>query len=80
MRFTRIFAVGLVLALCVAPIATPTDKDKSDCEQVANPALKAAACTRILSAANLTKDIQAFAHHHRGLGLLGHGDFFFAQK
>ena len=67
---TRKSAVGLVAALLIVPAAALTDKDKSDCEQVTNPALKVAACTRILGSANLTKDLQAFVHYHRGLGLL----------
>jgi tetratricopeptide (TPR) repeat protein len=77
-------AVGFVLALSLAfcltfsvalfpslrPAAAFTDKDKSDCEQVTNPGLKVTACSRILGTANLPKDLQAFGHYHRGLGLL----------
>ncbi len=70
MGFILRSAVVLALAFAVAPAAALTDKDKSDCEQVVNPASKVAACTRILSAKNLPNDLQAFAHHHRGLGLL----------
>ncbi len=70
MYFIRKVAVALVLAFAIAPAAALTDKDKSDCEQMANPALKVAACTRVLNSENLTQDLQAFGHHHRGVGLL----------
>lgn len=70
MYFYRILASGLVLALCIAPGVALTDRDKSDCEQQTNPALKVSACTRILAAGILTKDLQVFSHYHRGLGLL----------
>ena len=70
MRLMRKRAVILLLALSVAPVAALTDKDKSDCEQVTNPGLKVAACTRLLSTANLAQDLQAFGHFNRGLGLL----------
>jgi tetratricopeptide (TPR) repeat protein len=71
MRFTRNFVAAVVIALLsVAPAVALTDKDKSDCEQVTQPALKVAACTRVLGAGNLTKDLQAFGHYHRGLGFL----------
>jgi hypothetical protein len=70
MGLTHKFAVTLVLALSLAPAAALTEKDKSDCEQVTNPGLKVAACTRILGTANLTQDLLAFGHFHRGLGLL----------
>src|SRR3974390_122900 len=70
MRLMRKCAVILLLALSVAPAAALTDKDKSDCEQVTNPGLKVAACTRLLSTANLAQDLQAFGHFNRGLGLL----------
>lgn len=63
-------AMALVLALSIGPAAALTDKDKSDCEQSTAPALKVAACTRVLSGGNLTKDIEAFGHYHRGLGFL----------
>jgi tetratricopeptide (TPR) repeat protein len=70
MGLARNFVVGLLLALFIAPAAALTDKDKSDCEQVTSPGLKVAACTRILATPNLPKDLQAFGHFHRGLGLL----------
>ncbi len=60
----------MLLALCIAPAAALTDKDKSDCEQTTAPALKVAACTRILGGGNLTKDLETFGHYHRGLGFL----------
>jgi tetratricopeptide (TPR) repeat protein len=69
MYFTRNVAIAL-LAFVIAPAAALSDKDRSDCEQMTNPALKVAACTRVLGTENLTKDLQAFAHHHRGVGLL----------
>ncbi|MGC1447782.1 MAG: tetratricopeptide repeat protein [Xanthobacteraceae bacterium] len=68
-------AVAVMLALSIAPAAALTDKDKSDCEQMTAPSLKVAACTRILSAANLPADLQAFGHHHRGVGLLLQGKY-----
>jgi tetratricopeptide repeat protein len=70
MDIIRKLAVVLVLALATAPAAALTDKDKSDCEQMTNPALKVAACTRVLNSENPAKDLQAFGHHHRGVGLL----------
>jgi tetratricopeptide (TPR) repeat protein len=70
MGFMRKSAAVLFLTLAVAPAAALTDKDKSDCEQSSAPALKVAACTRILGAGNLSKDLEVFGHYHRGLGLL----------
>jgi hypothetical protein len=70
MDFARKLAAALVLALAIAPAAALTDKDKSDCEQMVNPALKVAACTRVLESQNPAKDLLAFGHHHRGVGLL----------
>jgi tetratricopeptide (TPR) repeat protein len=75
MDFTRNLAVALLLVFVIAPAAALTDKDKSDCEQMANPALKVAACTRVLNSENPTADLQAFGHHHRGVGLLLQGKF-----
>ena len=69
-RLAGKLACALALALCIAPAAALSDKDRSDCEQMTRPALKIAACTRILQAGNPTKDLQAFGHHHRGVGLL----------
>ena len=68
--FLQKFTIPLVLVLSIAPAAALTDKNKSDCEQQTNPALKVATCTRILTGTNLPKDVQVFGHYHRGLGLL----------
>jgi len=65
----RFAAVSLVV-LSVAPARAATDRDRSDCEQVANPALKVAACTRILGGVNLADEVKSFGHYHLGLGLL----------
>jgi tetratricopeptide (TPR) repeat protein len=70
MGLPRNCVVSLILMSFVAPALALTDKDKADCEQVTNPGLKVTACTRILATANLPKDLQAFGHYHRGLGLL----------
>jgi tetratricopeptide (TPR) repeat protein len=70
MRIVCNLAAALVTVLSILPAAALTDKDRQDCEQMTNPGLKVAACTRILNTVNLAKDLQAFGHHHRGVGLL----------
>jgi hypothetical protein len=39
---------------------------KTDTGEMTNPGLKVAAGTRILGTANLTQDLLAFGHFHRG--------------
>ena len=70
MRDVCALAVAVLMAASLVPAQAMTAKDKSDCEQVKNPGLKVAACTRILSGGNLTNEIRTFGHHHRGLGFL----------
>jgi tetratricopeptide (TPR) repeat protein len=65
----------LALVLAVVPASAITPKDQQDCEQMSNPGLKVLACTRILQSANVTTELKASAHHHRGVGLLLQGDF-----
>ncbi len=75
MGFVARSAVVLALVLAIAPAAALTEKDKSDCEQAVDPALKVAACSRILGTKNLPNELQSFAHHHRGVGLLLQNNF-----
>jgi tetratricopeptide (TPR) repeat protein len=76
MRVVRNLAAALVMTtLSIVPAGALTEKDRRDCEQMTNPGLKVAACTRILNAGNLTNELQALGHHHRGVGLLLQSDF-----
>jgi tetratricopeptide (TPR) repeat protein len=62
--------LALSLAFLMTSARAATDKDRADCEQMTNPALKISACTRILDAANLPNDMKVLGHHHLGVGLL----------
>jgi tetratricopeptide (TPR) repeat protein len=74
MHLVRNLAAAAVLMLAIAPAAALTEKDRQDCEQMTQPRLKVAACSRILSDGNLTKDLRAFGYHNRGVGLLLQGE------
>ena len=75
MSLTGKIITALMLGSFVGSATAQSGKDLSDCEQVANPALKVAACTRTLAAKNLTTEQRAFGYYHRGLGLLLQGKF-----
>jgi tetratricopeptide (TPR) repeat protein len=75
MSFKEKSVIALMLAIFVGSATARTGKDRGDCEQVTKPALKVAACTRMLAAKNLTTEQQAFGHYHRGLGLLLQGEY-----
>ena len=65
MRTVRHLAATLLLALAVIPANAASDKDRRDCEQVTNPGLKVAACTRLLDGNNLGNESKAFRHEQR---------------
>ena len=69
MRMVVHLAAAAVLALLATPASAATPKDTSDCEQMTNPGLKVAACTRILQS-NPANDAKVAATHHRGAGYL----------
>jgi tetratricopeptide (TPR) repeat protein len=69
MRIVSHLAAAAVLALVAVPASAVTPKDTADCEQMTNPGLKVAACTRILQS-GLANDAKAAAYHHRGVGYL----------
>src|ERR1700710_2324439 len=75
MRVVGKLVVTLAMALSVLPAAAATEKDTGDCEQMTNPGLKVAACTRILKAAHLSNDLQPLGHHQLGVGLLLQGNY-----
>jgi tetratricopeptide (TPR) repeat protein len=75
MRVAGSLAAVLVMTLSIVPAGALSEKDRRDCEQMTNPGLKVAACTRILNAGNLTKELEALGHHHRGVGLLLQDNF-----
>ena len=70
MRAVIRVVAAVALALSAATAQAASDKDRADCQQMTNPALKISACTRILATANLPNDIKALGHHHLGVGLL----------
>ena len=70
MRQVSALAAAIAMLAAVTPAHAMSANDKSDCEQVTNPGVKIAACTRILAGGNLPNDTKSFGHHHRGLGLL----------
>src|SRR5260221_725568 len=69
MRIVSHLAAAAILALLAVPAAAAAPKDTSDCEQMTNPGLKVAACTRILQS-NPAHDAKVAAAHHRGVGFL----------
>ena len=69
MRIVSHLAAAALLALLAAPALAAAPKDTSDCEQMTNPGLKVAACTRILQSGP-ANDAKAAAYHHRGVGYL----------
>src|SRR6266536_1689267 len=75
MRIACNLAAAVTLALAAVPVTAATQKDKQDCEQMSNPGLKVSACTRILQSGNLTPELKATAHHHRGVGFLLQSNF-----
>ena len=68
MRIVSHLAAAAVLALLAVP-ASAAPKDTADCEQMTNPGLKVAACTRILQSGP-ANDAKTAAYHHRGVGFL----------
>jgi tetratricopeptide (TPR) repeat protein len=75
MRVACSLAAALVMTLSIVPAGALSEKDRRDCEQMTNPGLKVAACTRILNGGNLTNELRALGHHHRGVGLLLQNNF-----
>src|SRR3569833_1390894 len=67
-RVAKFFAV-VALALVAGPAEAAGPKDTADCEQMTNPGLKVAACSRILQSGPAS-DAKVAAYHHRGLGFL----------
>ncbi len=69
MRIVSHLAAAVLLALVAVPAFAAAPKDSADCEQMTNPGLKVAACTRILQSGP-ANDAKVAAYHHRGVGLL----------
>ncbi len=59
MREVCALAVAITMLAAAAPAPAMSANDKGDCEQVTNPGLKVAACTRILAGGSLPNDAQA---------------------
>ena len=70
MRTVSKVIAAVILVLLAAPARAAPAKDTADCEQMTNPALKIAACTKVLQSGKPANDAKAAAYHHRGVGHL----------
>ena len=70
MRTASKVIAAVILVMLAAPALAAPAKDTADCEQMTNPALKIAACTKVLQSGKPANDAKASGYHHRGVGYL----------